>query len=972
MSGFDDDYYADDFLGEEGRNFLTNDVRKGGLVWYMLLCIPFIFFHAVAWSVHRRYRARMQATRENRAEDKSFYQNLREKLGRSVDRHRVLPQSAIEINMHPTKGRKPPEPKDGKAAASPSQYEGFAKTGLVVKLSDAIDHCKERLDSKCRDNACADKKHDPTPTPDTPTRLTRYVIKDDTPFVMLSSSRKLKDKDYLDYSHDKNPSISLLKDEEEGCPHGHNAIISLLQQLETDGWEYLWWDWMVTHGRDDSEKKGKENANEKAMKEKEKANNLDNYHFEKAMKWAEINAREVIALWRKQETVGVNMHLTKGSNRRGPKDGKAAASEYTGNAVNQKRLVVKVSDAIEHWKRGLYRENAYKDQKHDHPTRYEIDDDTPFVMISYNSKLKNERYPHGHNAIISLLQQLETDGWEYLWWDWMVTNDRDDFFNTYDQKDFEPAMFWAQDHAFEVIVLWPKPSDALDYLQRPWCLSEILACTKRGTHVVYSQATDFWLSKKGAGCPCIYEKIFFPIVLAASEAYTSFFYFSTTLIMATVIENDEGESLGGGDSEEYSSSMEWIPILLWSFYIAYCVMFVRYYLDKWLGSGPTDSYHLYFPVDFIEYLTNENAWKKDDAAKFKLVYNLCKVGHLTGVMYDLGDTIGCGGKLGFTKPWRFSFEQATIKWKETCLGNRKKFADNIKKWCNEKLEKWYPPPPLDQKEQENQKKQQAYALYEEKFGVSENAIYEQDLLAEMDEIVKKKQNLPWLQMSNGRPVLKRKDALKVKGLKASWLNGESSEMHDENEAVSKSFTGVEMLWFSCPTAYQGKVVTSGVQVNLAIFTPMTPLQYPKITTYLKKPLFIGEGEIRAFYILNSIMATCAMPAAAYAGGGTALLISIVSLTPHFMMATGYLTLVSGSKLNVFCSMVSCVQVGFLFFQILITAMVMTDSSWVLWIFYTLYFLWCTYQGFVAVSYLVYNLFTKLIGMGENVSFRMVC
>lgn len=695
-------------------DFLPEDMASGGIAnalkWYLILITPFALFHTVTWSVHRGYRARIQATKEDRAE-KSLHENLREilrELGRSVDWYRALPLPIAPELLQP---------------------------------SAHID-------------------------------------------------------------------------------------------------------------RNDPEHAG----------------------------------------------VSPNTHMAKGTNRRGPTHSKAAAPppKYAGKVVAKMGLVVKLSEAIEHWNLGLDGWHAYSEQNHAHPTRYEVDGDTPFVMISYCTALKK----HGRAAIDSLLQQLQAQGWEYLWWDWMVINDMNDDDN-YVQAEFESAMTWAQSSAYEVVVLWPKPSDALAYMERPWCLSEILACTSRGAHVVYSQPGDFWFSKDGAGSHFICEKIFFPIMLAANEAYAYIFYVLATLVFAASAES------------YFDSNYEWIFPLLLSFFLSYCVMFVRYYLNKMLGSGPIGNYQLLFPVDLIEYLTNNNVWKQNQAERIKLVSNLCEAGHLTGSMYDLGDTMGCGALLGYEKPWKFAFEQATLKWNETCLKNKKKE--------NEKLQ--YPLPLL-----------------------------------------------PWLDQN-----LKRKVAFA--GRNASWLNGTSADEHNENDAVSKSFTGVEMLWLSWPhSTHKEKTFFLWLKVKMALFTPMAPLQLTKMTTFLKRPLLIGAGQIRAFYLCSSFLTAFAMPVAAYAGGGTALLLNICTLTPHFMMAAGYLTLVSRSNLYVFCSLVSLVQVGFLGFQILISALALEDpdSNMLFLTLYVFYFLWCFFQWFIAVIYLVYNLITKVFGMDENTSSRKVC
>jgi len=606
--------------------------------------------------------------------------------------------------------------------------------------------------------------------------------------------------------------------------------------------------------------------------------------------------------------VAPNLRMVTGANRRGPTDSKAAVPppKYAGESVAKMGLVVKLAEAVEHWNLGLDR-GAYSQRNHARPTRYEVDGKTPFVMISYNAGLRKnglndekiETCPHGRAAIDSLLQQLQAQGWEYVWWDWIVCNDEH---GVYVQQEFESAMTWAQESAYEVAVLWPKPSDALAYMARPWCLSEILACTRRGAHLVYSQPGDFWLSKDGAGFHATIEKCMYPIILAAGEAYTAFFYvFGSVLFFANASSDDLNSN---GDTPE------WILPLLLSFFLSYCVMFARFYLNKALGSGRVENYQLFFPVDLIEYLTTSNTWKKTYEERIKLVSNLCEVGHLTGVMFDLGDTMGCGALLGYEKPWRFAFEQATILWRNTWVANNKP-----------------------------------------------------------EEPAKKEPLLPW-----ERESLKRKQAFA--GHNASWLNGVDAEPHDESDAVSKSFTGAEILWLSLPNSKKQKDSST---VKLALITPLAPLQCMKLTTSLKRPFLVGAEQIKLFFAAISLLTACSVPVAAYAGSGFALLTCVASLIPHFMVAAGYFTLVSGSKLYVFCSMIQLVQVGFLFWQLLVSATALDNitedtlaDDWPIAVAYTIFFLWCIPHAVIGVIYLCYFTLSRVCGCGENTSFRKVC
>ena len=137
----------------------------------------------------------------------------------------------------------------------------------------------------------------------------------------------------------------------------------------------------------------------------------------------------------------------------------------------------------------------------------------------------------------------------------------------------------------------------------------------------------------------------YPAVLAANEAY---YYVYTNIALIR------------------------FPLLP-GLFLSYCIMSARFYINKMLGSGKVENYQFYFPVDLIEYLTNNIInEKKSSEAQFELISNssLCEAGHLTGVMYDLGDTIGCGALLGYKVPWRFAFEQATLQWRNTWLANK--------------------------------------------------------------------------------------------------------------------------------------------------------------------------------------------------------------------------------------------------------------------------------------------------------------
>jgi hypothetical protein len=476
-----------------------------------------------------------------------------------------------------------------------------------------------------------------------------------------------------------------------------------------------------------------------------------------------------------------------------------------------------------------------------------------------------------------------------LWWDWLVINDEH---GEYVQQEFESAMTWAQTCAYEVVVLWPRPSDALAYMARPWCLSEILACISRGGHVIYSEPRDFWLSKDGASSHVIFEKIVYPLMLAVNEAYVATLYsFSALFFM---------EASPDASIDNNMKDRVWNVTLC--FFLSYCVMFSRYHLNNYLGAGKIDNYELIFPVDLIEYLTNNSNWKMSTDERRKLVKNLCEVGHLTGVMYDLGDTIGCGALLGYKEPWKFAFAQATMKIRDTIRENAK--TGNAEK---------------------------------------------------------KKPLLVWQSET-----LKRKEAFS--GRNASWLTGVNSEKDDENEAVLNSFSGVEMLWLSKPAPR-----FAGNLMKMILTTPIAPLQCICLTTSLDRPLLVGEGQIRMFYSLLSILTMATLPIAVQFGFLIAILLSLFTMIPHFMMAAGYLTLVSRSKLYIFCSLINIVQCGFLSIQWLILAenLIGTNSG-LFAFFWFVYSFWCLPHIVIAVVYLFYYIISTVFGIGQNTSFRQVC
>ena len=133
---------------------------------------------------------------------------------------------------------------------------------------------------------------------------------------------------------------------------------------------------------------------------------------------------------------------------------------------------------------------------------------------------------------------------------------------------------------------------------------------------------------------------------------------------------------------------------------------------------------------------------------------------------------------------------------------------------------------------------------------------------------------------------------------------------------------MEMLWLSTPDPK----LKFATLFNMILITPIAPLQCMKLTTSLKKSLLIGRGQIRIFWSLVSFLTACTLPFAVQAGVGTVLLMNMRTLISHFMMATGFFTLVSRSKVDLFCCMLGVVQAGFILFQLLIAATIIGDGD----------------------------------------------
>lgn len=125
------------------------------------------------------------------------------------------------------------------------------------------------------------------------------------------------------------------------------------------------------------------------------------------------------------------------------------------------------------------------------------EDKVQFAMISYASDLKKSIV--GCWQLLQVLDCLEgEDGFEYVWWDWLVIVDDEEKGYYYVQMEFEEAMKWASDNATKVAIVWPTVQCAMAYLNRPWCCSEILSAVKNDKHCIYASMpiTCKWIERK--------------------------------------------------------------------------------------------------------------------------------------------------------------------------------------------------------------------------------------------------------------------------------------------------------------------------------------------------------------------------------------------------------------------------------------------------------------------------------------------
>jgi len=525
----------------------------------------------------------------------------------------------------------------------------------------------------------------------------------------------------------------------------------------------------------------------------------------------------------------INMKMNHGQHRRLPQAADAVQPvKYEGDCVAEMGLVVTLDEAMDHWDKGLAAWGAYEKAGHARPTRYRVDGRTPFVMISYNSKLKDkEAYPHGPESITALLLHLRAAGWQYVWWDWLVINEG---VHQYVQADFEHAMTWAQNSAYEVAVLWPYARDAATYLSRPWCLSEILACTSRGAHTIYSYPGEMWVTREGASAgPCC-EAMLYPRILTLESMYTLLYMLCGMIV---------GSWLGSSSLGVATLTGTMLGIMF-----NFAVLVGKQYVANKIGGGKLTNFNFIFPVDLIDHLSTSTEWKSDALNRMQLLNDLCEAGHLKGDMWDLGDTMSCGKLLGFEDPWRFSFEQATLKWSRNPM-------------------------------------------------------------------------IPWEDKNLGR-----KQAFREPGKEhnASWLDGTASHADGELKAVSSTFTGTDILWWSEPRRNFSEDSSAIVAIFWIICTPMAPLQQRNATTFLKKPIIVGTEKIRLAYaaVCFCMCAAVALLTAFQASITLVCLLVLPFLAPHVLMAAGKLTLVSHAKTHTFCSQLAATHmVALLYVYILL-------------------------------------------------------
>ena len=288
--------------------------------------------------------------------------------------------------------------------------------------------------------------------------------------------------------------------------------------------------------------------------------------------------------------------------------------------------------------------------------RYVITPDIPFVMISYQSTLK--RTEGGILCLRSLLQLQKELGYHYVWWDFLVIHPS----YPYIQSDFEEAMMWATEQSNEIAVAWPHIQIAKDYLQRPWCVCELLAATKRDVHSIYSVSDEVHYRES----PNVTTKIM--IVKIAKGFFILFGALALSFsVSASGDNNNDSVDVDHQTNRFFAVFLTFLVIL----HIASRLALEQFKIYDLLE----DHLKLQHPKAVIEYLVeNRNTERKT------VLSDLQSAHHLNGAMYDLSDAPGCARTMGISVP-DYTFEQATMKLAERISKLKKWHGQSVSNMC---------------------------------------------------------------------------------------------------------------------------------------------------------------------------------------------------------------------------------------------------------------------------------------------------
>ena len=293
-----------------------------------------------------------------------------------------------------------------------------------------------------------------------------------------------------------------------------------------------------------------------------------------------------------------------------------------------------------------------------------------FAMISYMSVLKDTK--EGSHALLNVLKNLEAEGFLYVWWDWLVIDAAEwGGRYPYSQPDFEATMIWATTHAAKVAIVWPRVSDALNYLQRPWCCSELSNAIYTKTHCIYTvedHTNRLCVSHKdyegGRDGPDTQELRF--LKYSASVRY---FAYLASLLVAAHISMIAFEDMDGleiiGSEDHILMQMVYPGLLAFSYGIALLFFFLKVvlFVQNALGVDYTiNGANLRHPMQVVSWF---KAMEREKIPKHRAMEKVQRSGHLRGAIYNLGDSIACAAQISNTNDQdykaRFTFAQGTLK-----------------------------------------------------------------------------------------------------------------------------------------------------------------------------------------------------------------------------------------------------------------------------------------------------------------------